>query len=250
MGYKVKLQNFEGPFELLLYLVSQKKVDVGQISIAEIADQFKDELAHMQRLDLAIASNFLLVAATLLKLKADVLSPKEATEDEQDEEIAELSPDEVREVLIDRLIVYKKFKNAANDLAKKLRFNARLHPRMAGPDKRYLQLTPDYLEGIELETVAMKAAKVIARREQFLLDAEHIASKPLCVENFTEKIIKRLRLGIKLMFSQLLEGNNSPELVVVNFLAILELYKRGQVQICQEVSQEEILIEAANEEGF
>ena len=250
MAYKVKLQNFEGPFELLLYLVSQKKVDVGQISIAEIADQFMEELARMQQLDLDIASDFLLVAATLLKLKADALSPKEAAEDELDEEIAELSPDEAREVLIDRLIVYKKFKNAANDLGKKLEFNARLHPRMAGPDKRYLQLTPDYLEGVELESVVKKAAEVIARREQFLLDAEHIAAKPLRVENFTERITNRLRSGKKLKFSQLLEGDTSPELVVVNFLAILELYKRGMCHIRQEASNSEILIEAADKSGL
>ncbi len=96
MSYRVRIESFEGPFDLLLYLVSRQKVDIGAISITEIADQYLAEITRMDALDLDVASDFLLVAATLLKIKAESLIPKERTVVE--EEFAELAPSEARDI--------------------------------------------------------------------------------------------------------------------------------------------------------
>ena len=118
-SYKVRTQAYSGPFDLLLQLVSRQKVDIGSISIAEVADQYIDEVDAMGELDLDVASDFLLVASTLLEIKAASLVPEHpvsrARDDEEDEDddLSGLSPDEAREVLVARLVAYKQFRNAA-----------------------------------------------------------------------------------------------------------------------------------------
>ena len=102
MSYKVRIDSFEGPFDLLLYLVSRQKVDIGAISITEIADQYLAEVSRMETLDLDVASDFLLVASTLLEIKAQSLIPRER--DELDDDLAELAPSEARDMLVERLM--------------------------------------------------------------------------------------------------------------------------------------------------
>ena len=111
MSYKVRTESFEGPFDLLLYLVSRQRVDIGAISIAQIADQYLQEVARMGALDLDVASDFLLVASTLLEIKAASLVP--SAQADADEELGEMDPVQARDALIARLIAYKQFKNAA-----------------------------------------------------------------------------------------------------------------------------------------
>ncbi|MEA5076517.1 MAG: segregation/condensation protein A, partial [Coriobacteriia bacterium] len=114
MSYRVKTEGFEGPFDLLLQLVARQKLDIAELSIAEIADQYLAEIDRMQDLDLDVASDFLVVAATLLEIKAASLLPR----DEPAEliEFEDMSPEEARELLIARLLAYKQFKNAAAEL--------------------------------------------------------------------------------------------------------------------------------------
>ena len=111
MSYRVRTESFEGPFDLLLYLVSRQRVAIGAISIAAIADQYLAEVARMEALDLDVASDFLLVASTLLDIKAASLLPRPV--DEAVEELEELTPSEARDVLVERLLVYKQYKNAS-----------------------------------------------------------------------------------------------------------------------------------------
>ena len=121
MSYRVSTQVYSGPFDLLLQLVTRQKVDIGAISISEVAEQYLAEVERIEALDLDVASDFLLVAATLLDIKAASLVPQEAPsksvdDDEIDEDLEELSTldgDALREVLIQRLIAYKQFKGAA-----------------------------------------------------------------------------------------------------------------------------------------
>ncbi|MFR3878298.1 MAG: segregation and condensation protein A, partial [Collinsella sp.] len=118
MSYRVSTQVYSGPFDLLLQLVTRQKVDIGAISISEVAEQYLAEVERIEALDLDVASDFLLVAATLLDIKAASLVPQEAPsksvdDDEDDEDLEELSAldgDALREVLIQRLIAYKQFK--------------------------------------------------------------------------------------------------------------------------------------------
>ncbi len=238
MSYKVKTDTFEGPFDLLLYLVSRKKVDIGAISINEIADQYLAEVSRMKIMNLDVASDFLLVASTLLEIKAQALIPRER--DELEDEIAELSPESARDVLIGRLVLYKQYKNAAEGLHARFKEEGRLHVRPFGPPSEFLGLMPDFLEGVTIDALGMLAANALARREVFLLESEHIAAKPIPVEVHVEAIHRRIQVKKNLRFSDLVTKDAPPELVVVTFLAILELYKRRMVRLEQESAFGEI----------
>ncbi|MCI9262308.1 ScpA family protein [uncultured Adlercreutzia sp.] len=231
MSYKVRIESFEGPFDLLLYLVSRQKVDIGAISITEIADQYLEEVSRMKTLDLDVASDFLLVASTLLEIKAASLIPRERTD--LDDEFAELAPSEARDILVDRLMEYKKFKNAATVLHNRFLAEGRMHTRPFGPDACFLGLMPDFLRGVSIDALAYQAAAALARREVFLLESEHIAAKPIPVEVHVRAIHQRIVNRKHLRFSDLVNAETPTEVVVVTFLAILELYKRVMVRLEQ-----------------
>ena len=235
MSYRVQIDAYQGPFDLLLQLVSRQKVDIGAISVTQIADQYLAEVERMQELDLDIASDFLVVAATLLQIKAASLVPAQerAAVELDDEEFAELSPEETRDILVARLVNYKKFKHAAAALGARMEAESRMHPRHAGIEERFLDLVPDYLQGVTLHGLAVICADIAARRETFLLEAEHIAAVPISMERHVEGIYRTMRSRSARTFSQLVGERPTPELLVVTFLAVLELYKRGVVSIEQ-----------------
>ncbi len=238
-SYKVRTQAYSGPFDLLLQLVSRQKVDIGSISIAEVADQYIDEVDAMGELDLDVASDFLLVASTLLEIKAASLVPEHpvsrARDDEEDEDddLSGLSPDEAREVLVARLVAYKQFRNAAAALGSRLEAEGRMVPRTAGPDPEFLGLMPDYLKGITLRSLAVICADLDSRRQGFLLEAEHVAPKRLPIALTVASVDRVTRAHPLTTFSELLDGDERAETLVATFLAILELCKRGMVTLSQ-----------------
>ena len=249
MSYKVNIATYSGPFDLLLQLVSRQKVAIGSISISEVADQYLAEVDAMEELDLDVASDFVLVASTLLDMKAHALVPQDVSlkssydEDEYDDELDGLSPDEAREVLIARLIAYKQFRNAGAALGSRMEAESYMFPRSVGPDSDFLNLMPDYLEGITLRSLAVICADIDSKRETFLLEAEHVAPKRLPVALTVASVDRLTRSKGKVTFSELLDGQDTPEIVVANFLAVLELFKRGLVRVQQDVIFGEIEIE-------
>ena len=249
MSYKVNTATYSGPFDLLLQLVSRQKVAIGSISISEVADQYLAEVDAMEELDLDVASDFVLVASTLLDMKAHALVPQDVSlkssydEDEYDDELDGLSPDEAREVLIARLIAYKQFRNAGAALGSRMEAESYMFPRSVGPDPDFLNLMPDYLEGITLRSLAVICADIDSKRETFLLEAEHVAPKRLPVALTVASADRLTRSKGKVTFSELLDGQDTPEIVVANFLAVLELFKRGLVRVQQDVIFGEIEIE-------
>ena len=249
MSYKVNTATYSGPFDLLLQLVSRQKVAIGSISISEVADQYLAEVNAMEELDLDVASDFVLVASTLLDMKAHALVPQDVSlkssydEDEYDDELDGLSPDEAREVLIARLIAYKQFRNAGAALGSRIEAESYMFPRSVGPDPDFLNLMPDYLEGITLRSLAVICADIDSKRETFLLEAEHVAPKRLPVALTVASVDRLTRSKGKVTFSELLDGQDTPEIVVANFLAVLELFKRGLVRVQQDVIFGEIEIE-------
>lgn len=245
MSYRVRTDVFEGPFDLLLHLVSKQKVDITEIDISQVADQYLEHIERMEELDLDIASDFLLVASTLLEMKAASLLPAER--DEIDDEFDDLSPEEARNLLIARLLAYKKFKNASAELSARMESEARMHPRQAGLEERFLKLMPDYLEGITLRSLGVICADLLAKREVFLLEAEHVASMPISLELHVRHIANMLGRAGRKLFSELVAAGSSAEEVVVTFLAILELYKRGEVDLRQDGLFGEIEITALEE---
>ncbi|MDR0308935.1 MAG: segregation/condensation protein A [Coriobacteriales bacterium] len=240
MSYRVQIESFEGPFDLLLALVSEQKVDIGRISISDVADQYLQHVEAMRDLDMDVASDFLVVAASLLSLKAASLLPDNSMDIE--EEFEEYSPEEARDILVARLLAYKQFKNVAGSLGSRLESEGRMHARQAGLESAFVGLLPDYLDGVTLHSLAVICADLAARREVFLLEAEHIASRPLPVDIRMNEIISCLERTGQLGFSQFLSGDHNPSHVVVSFLAILELYHRGMVNLDQQQSTDDIEI--------
>lgn len=242
MSYRVSTQVYSGPFDLLLQLVTRQKVDIGAISISEVAEQYLAEAERIEALDLDVASDFLLVAATLLDIKAASLVPQEAPsktvdDDEDDEDLEELSAldgDALREVLIQRLIAYKQFKGAAAALGARMQAESRMHPRVAGPDPEFLGLMPDYLAGITLRGLAVICADLDDKRQTFLLEAEHVAP-PRVPLDLTVASVDRFTMAHQTCtFRELLDGDATTEQLVVTFLAMLELAKRGSLTLSQD----------------
>jgi segregation and condensation protein A len=246
VSYRVRTDVFEGPFDLLLHLVSKQKVDITEIDISQVADQYLEQIDRMKDLDLDVASDFLLVAATLLEMKAASILPAEREAGELDE-YEDLSPEEARNLLIARLLAYKKFKNASQELSARMEAEARMHPRQAGLEERFLKLMPDYLEGITLRSLGVICADLLAKREVFLLEAEHVAAMPISLELHVRHIASRIAKSHRALFTELIAAGSSAEEIVVTFLAILELYKRGEVDLTQDTLFGEIVIMALAE---
>lgn len=241
-AYKVKTDVFEGPFDLLLHLVGRQKLDVRDIPVADIADSFVEHIEAMKDLDLEVASDFLLVAATLLELKAAALIPGD--EDIDFEEFEDLSPEEARALLVERLLTYKQFKNVAGELSMRMEAEGRMHSRAAGLEEPFLALMPDYLEGITLRGLAVLCADLETKREIFLLQAEHVASMPLSLDLHMESVRRSVHTGGSKRFSELVPPGAGRDVLVVTFLAVLELYKRGFVTVVQDELFGDIVVTA------
>lgn len=242
MSYRVSTQVYSGPFDLLLQLVTRQKVDICAISISEVAEQYLAEVERIEALDLDVASDFLLVAATLLDIKAASLVPQETPsksidDDEDDEDLEELSAldgDALREVLIQRLIAYKQFKGAAAALGARMQAESRMHPRVAGPDPEFLGLMPDYLAGITLRGLAVICADLDGKRQTFLLEAEHVAPHRVPLDLTVASVDRFTMAHQTCTFRELLDGDATTEQLVVTFLAMLELAKRGSLTLSQD----------------
>lgn len=241
MSYRVSTQVYSGPFDLLLQLVTRQKVDIGAISISEVAEQYLAEAERIEVLDLDVASDFLLVAATLLDIKAASLVPQEAPrntdddyEDDDLEELSALDGDALREVLIQRLIAYKQFKGAAAALGARMQAESRMHPRVAGPDPEFLGLMPDYLAGITLRGLAVICADLDGKRQTFLLEAEHVAPHRVPLDLTVASVDRFTMAHQTCTFRELLDGDATTEQLVVTFLAMLELAKRGSLTLGQD----------------
>lgn len=242
MAYKVKIAAFEGPFDLLLHLVSRQRLDVNSISIVEVTDQYLEYVDRMQELDLDVASDFLLVAATLLEMKAASLIPSDG-EDFVGDEIDDLTPEDAREILVARLLSYKQFKNVTLEFNARMESVARMHPRQAGIEERFLNVMPDYLEGVTLHGLAVVCADLLYKREVFLTAAEDVTSIPIPLQLHAESMIRRLVHERMITFRRLLgDSQITPELIVVTFLAVLELYKLGIAEVRQDDLFEDITI--------
>ncbi|MCL2379489.1 MAG: segregation/condensation protein A [Coriobacteriia bacterium] len=236
----VQTDYFQGPFDLLLHLVSRQKLDVGAISVSEIADQYLAHIEQMKELDLEVASEFLLLAATLLDIKALALLPRD--EHYVGDELDDLSPDEMRDVLIARLIAYKQYKNIAAALEMRAEIEGRMHARQAGLEPEFLRPLPDYLEGVTLHSLALICAELEFRKETFLLEAEHIASVPISLNEYADGVRTMLSKNKHLNFGQLLPADASSEVIVVTFLAVLELYKHGAIDLTQKDADGDLVV--------
>jgi len=228
MPYQVKLSVFEGPFDLLLNLISRHKVDIYEIPIAEIAEEYLAYLEKMRRLDLEVASEFLLVAATLLEIKSAGLLPAPAPVEDDDV----MTAFEQRQLLIERLLEYRKFKNAAAMLAGRIEAEERYFAARPGLEERFDDLLPDFLADVELEEFKRLMDKLLEREQVRLIDSSHIAQPRVTVASKIDELLDRLETTEKIRFRELTLGAERDEVVAI-FLALLELYKRDLADLRQ-----------------
>lgn len=233
MSYRVSAAGFEGPFDLLLQLVMRQKVDIGAVSVAQIADQFLAEAARMGDVDLEVASDFALVAATLLDLKAQALLPDEEPEPQDGEEGLGLAPDEARDLLAARLEAYRQFKGAAAALEARADAWALGFPRDAGPGPEFEGAPPARLAGVPPADLARAAARLLGRREAPLLESGHIAPRRMPLEERVRQVELEVGGRRRLTFEQLVEDDPTVENRVVSILALLELERRGELALEQ-----------------
>jgi segregation and condensation protein A len=226
-GFAVRLDNFEGPFDLLLQLISKHKLDITEVSLSRVTDEF---IAHVKALgkggidDLEETTSFLLVAATLLDLKAARLLPQGDVEDEED-----LALLEARDLLFARLLQYKAFKQVAGVLEQRLARESGRHPRAVGLEDRFATLLPEVLIGIGLEQFAALAAKAMAPKPVLELPTHHIHAPAVSVREQAAIVVDRLRRSGTLTFRSLCGDSPDTLTTVARFLSLLELFREGAV---------------------
>ena len=228
-GFEVRLDNFEGPFDLLLSLISKHKLDITEVALSQVTDEF---IAHVRAAgptwDLEQTTSFLLVASTLLDLKAARLLPQGDVEDEED-----LALLEARDLLFARLLQYKAFKQVATVLDGRLAVEARRHPRAVGLEERFATLLPEVLIGIGLEQFAALAAKALEPKPVLEVSLHHIHAAQVSVREQATLVVERLRRSGTMTFRALCGDSPDTLTTVARFLSLLELFREGAVSFDQ-----------------
>jgi segregation and condensation protein A len=224
-AFQVHLDVFEGPFDLLLGLIAKHQLDVTEVSLSQVTDEF---IAHIRAAgaawDLGQATEFLVVAATLLDLKAARLLPSAEVEDEDD-----LALLEARDLLFARLLQYRAYKQAAAYLAGLLAAESRRYPRQVQLEARFAGLLPEVLLGLGVEEFAALAARALAPRAEPTVSIEHAHGGAVSVREQTALLRARLQRGGGGSFRVLTADCNGTLEVVARFLGLLELYREGLV---------------------
>jgi segregation and condensation protein A len=244
MQYIVKTPEFEGPFDLLLHLISRQKVDLWQVSIARITEEYLREVKRMQSLNLEVATEFLVVAATLIELKAIKLLPGAGGDDDAIDALLE-----ERDLLFARLLQYQAYKQVAGLLSERFKAAAKYVGRTVGPDEQLEVAVPNLLDKVTPVDIAMLAAKAFTPARAPMA-GEHIAPPPRLslAETVVElrDLLEQLR---RTSFKELVGAGPLPVEVVVRFLAVLELYKQSLIELEQGGSYQDISIAWLGENG-
>ncbi|HET6949297.1 MAG TPA: segregation/condensation protein A [Acidimicrobiales bacterium] len=229
MPYAVQTPVFEGPFDLLLHLILSEQVDLYEVSLSTIVDGYLVELGRMEQLNLDVASEFLLIAATLVELKSRRLLPQ-SDELDLDEELALW---EERDLLLHRLVECKTFKEAAVALSVLAGEASRCVGRTVGVDERYIGLMPDLLAGVTGDDLRRAYLRAMAPKPVPRIDLDHVAPIRASVTDAIAELVDELprigRITFRALTGDLVERLE----VVVRFLAILELFKLGMVDLDQ-----------------
>ncbi|MEY4164015.1 MAG: hypothetical protein RLZZ79_967 [Actinomycetota bacterium] len=240
-GFSVKLDNFDGPFDLLLQLISRHKMDITEVAIASVTDEF---IAHIRALEgteegwkLDQATEFLVVAATLLDLKAARLLPSGEVDDE-----ADLALLEARDLLFARLLQYRAFKEIAAILADRIAIQERTFARSVALDPIFAALLPEVLIGVTPERFAAIANRVLTPKMAPTLSTEHLHLPMVSVTAEANHVIASLRRSKSLTFRALVADAANTLVVVARFLALLELYKEGQIRFEQVMALGELQV--------
>jgi segregation and condensation protein A len=228
MTHEVNLDVFSGPIDLLLHLITRQRVDIYDISLATITDEYLRELRRMEHLDLETATGFLVVAATLLELKSARLLPGPGGPDDLDEHLLE-----ERDLLLARLVECATFREAGTWLAVQLEHSRFRHPRPAGIEARYVNLAPDLLLKVGLPDLLRAAERMFTPRPVAALRTDHISPITASVRDAIEEMTARLLGSSQVSFEELCPPGLERIQVVVRFLGLLELFKAGAIELEQ-----------------
>lgn len=239
-GFEVHLDNFEGPFDLLLRLIAQHRLDVTQVALAVVTDDFIRHVRLAGELDLEEATGFVVVAATLLDLKAARLLPGAEVDDEQD--LADL---EARDLLFARLLQYRAYRAVADDLARRLADNAGRVPRTRGVDPELSAGPPPLRWTHDAHAFARLAAEAMAPKPPPEVATGHLHAPPVAVAAQRQVILDRLHAAGSCRFSDLVADAPDGSTVVARFLAVLELYRDGMLGLHQDGPLGDLVLDAA-----
>lgn len=240
MEYKVKIDIFEGPMDLLLHLIEKAEIDIYDIPISLITEQFLEYLQKMEELNLEITSDFLVMAATLLEIKSKMLLPQKTKTDDSEGDNEEIDP---RAELVKRLIEYKKYKSAAE----KLREMESIQSKVFYKPKE--DIVDTFNENLEIENMnisdLLKALNNIIKkrsREGKILDIKEIQREEYTLEKCISNIKNRLKKENKIFFSDLLKENSTRMEIITYFLSILELMNMKYISVVQEKDFSDLII--------
>ncbi|WP_031088123.1 segregation and condensation protein A [Streptomyces sp. NRRL WC-3549] len=243
--FTVRLVNFEGPFDLLLQLISRHKLDVTEVALSKVTDEF---MAHIRAMgpdgDLDQTTEFLVVAATLLDLKAARLLPAAEVEDE-----ADLALLEARDLLFARLLQYRAYKRIAEIFQDRLESESRRHPRTVGLEPHHAELLPEVVISIGPDGFARLAVKAMQPKAEPQVYVDHIHAPLVSVREQAAVVVARLRAEGGTSFRALTEDAPDTLTVVARFLALLELYREKAVALDQEEALGELMVRWAGPEG-
>ncbi|MEV7571173.1 segregation and condensation protein A [Streptomyces tanashiensis] len=230
--FTVRLSNFEGPFDLLLQLITKHKLDVTEVALSQVTDEF---MAHLRALgpdgDLDQTTEFLVVAATLLDLKAARLLPAAEVEDE-----ADLALLEARDLLFARLLQYRAYKRIAAIFEERWEAEGRRHPRTVGLEPHHAELLPEVVISIGAEGFARLAVKAMQPKAEPQVYVDHIHAPLVSVREQAAVVVALLRERGTAVFRELIEDAGDTLTVVARFLALLELYREKAVALDQETA--------------
>ena len=233
--FQVHLDNFDGPFDLLLQLISRHKLDITEISLSLVTDEFISYIRALEvsgegwRLDQA--TEFLVIAATLLDLKAARLLPSGEIEDEED-----LALLEARDILFARLLQYRAFKEIAASFQEAIAAADKSFPRVVALDPALASLLPEVLIGVGPARFAAIADRVLTPKAPPVVALEHLHSALVSVSEESKIVVEALRKGRTLSFRSLIAEADSTLVVVARFLALLDLYRQGALRFEQVVA--------------
>lgn len=240
-AFSVHLDNFDGPFDLLLQLISRHKMDVTEVALSAVTDEF---IAFIHALEnsgegweLDQATEFLVVAATLLDLKAARLLPSGDVEDEED-----LALLEARDLLFARLLQYRAFKQIAATFSERIQIAEKSFPRVVALDPALSALLPEVLIGVGAARFAAIAERVLTPKTTPVVALEHLHSAMVSVTEESKRVVQALRAGKSMSFRNLISDTDNTLVVVARFLALLDLYRQGVLRFEQVIALGELQI--------
>jgi segregation and condensation protein A len=240
-GFSLHLDNFDGPFDLLLQLISRHKMDITDIALGTVTDEFISYIKQLENSengwDLDKTTEFLVVAATLLDLKAAKLLPSGQIDDE-----ADLALLEARDLLFARLLQYRAFKELSAIFAERIEREEKSFARLVALEPHFAQLLPEVLIGVGAQRFAAIANRVLTPKTTPTFSIEHIHRPLVSVTEQALKVVEHLRRASRVSFRALIADADSTLVVVARFLALLELYREGVVRFEQVVSLGELQI--------